>query len=115
MKLLRQYINEALTLELKRRHDGPFIARLKRSSGIGEPIEMVDIAARKIADDWIADLELDTGEPIAHHLVPIINRFVSSRWEELHKQYRDPRAAKQSMNNLLDAKFSTFKQEEPPI
>jgi len=111
MNLLKRYIQEALVLELRR--DDAFINVLKMRSGIGTPRTESGLAARKIASNWISDIELELGHPVPPTIVPQVNRFVAARWKGLFQRYRDERAAVQTMNNLLDAKFNSVRLADP--
>lgn len=110
-KLLRQFINEAVLCELRR--DDAFIAHLKKQAGIGTPRTPSGIAARKIAAAWISDMEAELGKKFPPMMVPQVNKFVASRWQGVLARYRDERAALQTMNNLLDAKFNSLRMGDP--
>lgn len=106
--LLRNFIREALVMELRR--DDHFIDHLKRQSGIGTPRTRLGMAARQIATEWVKDLETELGTHLPLGYVAQINKFVAKRWQGLLQRYRgDHGAAHQTMQNLLNTKYSSLR------
>lgn len=106
--LLRTFIREALLVELRRDHG--FIDHLRKTSGLGANASKSGIAVRKIADDWVSDVELELGKPVPRNVVAGAIKFVAARWYGVLTRFHgDERAALQTMSNLLDTRFSTLR------
>ena len=76
-----------------------------KGSGIHGSLE--DPHAHRLADDWIADVELELGEPLRHSVRAQVHRFVKHRWPGLLKRFNgDERAAQQTLHNILCTKFN---------
>lgn len=101
--LLRQYIREALQTELKL---DPHMMMILRNSDLRHHNDPASTEYRQIAKEWLDDLETELGEVPLQVRVQA-NKFVAKRWQGLLRRFRgDVRAAKQTLYNLLDAKFN---------
>jgi hypothetical protein len=106
--LLREFIKEAMLLELRR--DDQFIDHLKRQSSFGAPRTPSAVAARQVASGWVQDMETELGQRLSPGNVTQVNKFVAKRWPGVLQRYRgDQAAALQTMHNLLDAKYSSLR------
>jgi len=105
--LLRTFIHEALLHELRRDHH--FIAHLRKSS-LGAPSTRAGIDARRLADDWLHDVELEIGRPLRSGVKAGVRKFVDARWPGLTARFKgDERAARQTLENLLNTKYSDLR------
>jgi hypothetical protein len=96
--LLKTFIRETLLHDLSR-------------SGLGSPAGAEDHEVRQLADGWILDTELQTGEPVPHAVHGAANRFVAKQWKGLLERFRgDRHAAHVTLLNLLDAEFPVSQQ-----
>lgn len=101
--LLRTFIHEALLHELRRDHK--FITHL-RTSGLGEPGSKEGFEARRLADDWLRDVELELGRPLRPAIKAGVRKFVERRWAGLRARFKgDEQAAQQTLSNLLNTKY----------
>lgn len=102
-RLLRSYINEL-------RQDDRFIAMLA-GAGLGHHHrEAVNIEAEELAEGWIDDVEVVTGRPVSPGIRSQVIRFVEGRMSGLVVLFRgNKNAARMTMYNLMDAKFSDLK------
>ena len=107
--LLRAYIRQAVLLELRR--DDKFIDSLKASLRGGDPDMHIDApGGRRLANDWLDDLELELGHPIAPGKRGQVHKFVASRWPGVLKRFRgDHQLASKTLYNLLDTKFNQLR------
>ena len=98
-ELLREFI--ILELQLDRR----FIAMLKNT---GPMSQVFDTDAVKIADEWISDFEFELGKRISHGIKSRVRRYVNRRWRGMLTRFHDNHStARQTIMNLLDAKFAS--------
>jgi hypothetical protein len=106
-ELLRLYIHEALQLELRA---DPHMMSMLRGSGMRASSSPTNKIASRIATEWIEDKELETGEPLPLHMRTQVNGFVAKRWKGLMVRFRgNDQAAKQTLFNILAAKFDTHR------
>jgi hypothetical protein len=106
--VLREFVKEALLLELRR--DKQFISQLRTRAGFGKPKTPEDAKARKLADDVISDIELEIGEPLSATARVHVVRFVAKHWKDIVARFRgDQKAAKQTLMNMLVGRFSMLR------
>jgi hypothetical protein len=102
--LLRTFIREAVLHEL---HGYERLAAALHGSGLGAPTTAEALEAQHLADGWVLDTELRTGEPVPPAVHGAANRFVAKQWKGLLERFRGDRwAAQQTLLNLLDAELA---------
>jgi len=99
--ILRLFIKETLQ-ELRA---DPRVLAMLRNSGFRDS----DAAARHIAQEWLDDLKLELGS-VPPQVTTQVHRFVAKRWPGMLNRFRgDERAAKHTLYNVLDSKFSSVR------
>lgn len=115
-RLLREYLKEVMLVELH--VDRKFLAQLRRSSGLGyvvddasgKPTDAMNRQALRIADEWISQAEDEIGMPLRHNHRAIVRRAVVRQWPDLLVRFRgNVGAAEQTVYNILDTKFNSFR------
>ncbi len=107
-RVLRQYIQEAIITELRR--DEKFISMLKNTMNGGQSSEQRNATSQKIAEAWISDFEKEVGKSMRMGNRAQVMRYVGRLWPGLVTRFHgDEKAAKQTMQNLLDTKFNQLR------
>ena len=103
---LREFIKATLQ-ELR---VDPHMMKLLKGSDLRDSGEPADRDARGLASEWIDDIETELGHPLRPGTKLQVTRFVTGRWPGLLKRFNgNVGAARQTLSNILDTKFSTLR------